>query len=398
MPIMAVALLFATACNDNDTEWVTPPTISPTSAVVTAPDDGGSVSLTYTVSNPADDATTTAVSSESWISDVSVPSEGTVSFTVDANSSLEPRTGRITITYSYTLIGTKGTASCDVTIAQSCGGDPALSVQSAVVVAGAEGGSYSFGYTIVNPEAEGKVEASTEEEWITGLTDSNGTVSFTVEENKVIELRSGVITLTYTYSKGSVSEMVRIVQDHLNANVKAEITGTYIAFGYDYQGDMNWTMTIHRDTGDPTKYWVDGLTPNDAGRYETSGTSHCAHGSLSDDGTTFVIPSQISSGWIEGDFYIGWAPCVKYDGNWYYDGDFPDITFTYDPDTDTWISDYGVFLGAFSTASLSSESFSGYYDVVAPPITISKTAEIKSLSSDKKSITGTEPLTGMMAK
>ncbi len=516
--IATVALLIATACSETKTEWVTAPSISPTNAVVTAPDGGGIISLSYSISNPADDGTSSASSSASWISDISVPSEGTVTFSVAENTAGEARTARITITYSYSLAGSKGSVSCDVTVAQSCGDSPAISVQPTAVAAAAEGGSYSFEYTIVNPDAEGSVEASTEEEWITdidastsgkvsfsvaentgsiregkvtvtytypggtlsdavtvvqgfpegevdaapeitvthpaitaaieggsysfeyevlnpasdgkmdvatdenwitGLSDSNGTVSFSVEENTSI-LRTGVISLTYTYSGGSVSETVTVVQDHVSGATTGP-TGTYICYGKAYDGETSWTLRIFEDDGtcesimttgsEELTYLVDGLVDGEVGDYEYYGDHRCSGGAYLDEEGALHIPTQVLNTSVTttsgGSYYLGYTPCVS-ESSLSYSSSFPDLVFTPNGDG-TWSGDYGIFLAGWTRyATPSSNTFSGsFFDMAYAKMSLEKVSdeiiEVSSVPASagttaKKSLENLEVHTGMIAK
>ncbi len=156
------------------------------------------------------------------------------------------------------------------------------------------------------------------------------------------------------------------------------IAGTYMAEGIDYPGvSATWELTVHQDENDSNIYWVDGLTPEDAGMYALYGTGYCAMGYYGDASEeTFVIPSQISASWYESSYglYIGWVPCTQYDGSWYFgdsSGYFPNLTF-YMLDSDTWESDYGMFLAGFTSNEMTYDSFynGGFFDVVAPPIKI----------------------------
>lgn len=96
----------------------------------------------------------------------------------------------------------------------------------------AEGGEGSFNYTLSNPVDGKSVTASTDATWITGLTATDGFVTYTVAENTVEESRSAVVTLSY---EGAESVNVTITQaakpaegavvDVLNRET-TEVTGT----------------------------------------------------------------------------------------------------------------------------------------------------------------------------
>ncbi|MCD8206456.1 MAG: hypothetical protein LUD72_00810, partial [Bacteroidales bacterium] len=237
--LAAVALIPAiglTSCGDTETEWVTAPTISASQAVVTVPDEGGTVTVGLTITNPVDGATISASPSASWVT-VESCSASSVGLSVDPNPNADPRTARVTVSYSYTLAGTKGTASCELTVAQSCGDQPAISVQPTAVAAAIEGGSYSFSYTIVNPAPDGEVSASASASWITDIDCSKeGEVGFSVGENTG-GLRQATVTLSYSWSNGSLSESVTVVQDHHAGDDggDVDIEGTYTMTGVCYE-------------------------------------------------------------------------------------------------------------------------------------------------------------------
>ncbi|MCD8207716.1 MAG: hypothetical protein LUD72_07250 [Bacteroidales bacterium] len=425
MAIVAVALLFATACNDKDTEWVTAPSISPTSAVVTAPDEGGSVSLTYTVSNPVDGATTTASASASWISDVSVPSEGTVTFTVAENPNADPRTARVTVTYSYTLAGTKGTASCEITVAQGNAAQPSLSVHPTEVAAAIEGGSYSFSYTIVNPAPDGQVSATTSASWISDIDCSvDGTVAFSVSENTG-GLRQTTISLSYSWTNGSVSESVTVVQDHQPdaAPVDDQITtGTYTCYGNVYgEGETEWTLRIFDYDDDyapqSTSYTgnfdfhIDGLDPDDAGDYEYYGSHMCSAAAFLDEDGALHIPTQVLNTYTNltsGTYWIGYLACTS-SSSLNYSSNFPDIVFTWDAWDECWYSDYGMFMGLWNynqNPDYANDFAASLVECVYANMTLVKeSTDIITINSASKAAAGVhknlsdrEAVTGMIAE
>lgn len=74
----------------------------PSTLTVTAPEqmpaEGGEGSFTYTLSNPKDGIELTVSEEADWITDV-VVAEGTVTYTVEANNTADPREADITLTY-----------------------------------------------------------------------------------------------------------------------------------------------------------------------------------------------------------------------------------------------------------------------------------------------------------
>lgn len=82
----------------------------------TMPASGGAGSFAYTLANPKDGQELTATTEADWITDIKV-NEGTVSYTVNANSLEEPREATITLKY-------EGVDDVRVTVAQAGYVDP----------------------------------------------------------------------------------------------------------------------------------------------------------------------------------------------------------------------------------------------------------------------------------
>lgn len=98
----------------------------------------------------------------------------------------------------------------------------------------AEGGEGSFNYTLSNPVDGKSVTASTDATWITGLTATDGVVTYTVAENTVEESRSAVVTLSY---EGAESVNVTITQAAKPAEGAVEETIIYSTeFNYPING------------------------------------------------------------------------------------------------------------------------------------------------------------------
>lgn len=89
-------------------------------------------------------------------------------------------------------------------------------------------------YTISHPVSGGTVDANANESWITDFdTSVDGILYFTVEENHEKEIRSAILTLTYTYAGGNTSAQINVIQDASNAIVfEASYAGGF------YYGDL----------------------------------------------------------------------------------------------------------------------------------------------------------------
>ncbi len=89
---------------------------------------------------------------------------------------------------------------------------PTLSVSPTTVVASVDGGSYSFSYSVSNPAEDGSLSVSGAADWIENLKDTGSGCSFTVSGNPG-DQRTGRISVTYSSSYGTLSEIVTVVQN-----------------------------------------------------------------------------------------------------------------------------------------------------------------------------------------
>ena len=152
------------------------------------------------------------------------------------------------------------TAVFSVLLTSGCNKDngldrPGLSLVSQDdIVVPAEGGEFSFAYTVSNPVEDGTVEASSEAEWISDvLADGNGNVSFTVAANSG-EAREADINIAYVYNMGvdSSSIVVKVRQNayeelYPNAfsisvsNITTNSADVRISCNYS---DLYWTASV----------------------------------------------------------------------------------------------------------------------------------------------------------
>ncbi len=81
-------------------DYIKFPEISVSSGSIDVAKEGGDKSFTYTITNSIAGKKIKAVASDSWINNIGYPTDGTVSFKVDANTG-GARTGKITLSYEY---------------------------------------------------------------------------------------------------------------------------------------------------------------------------------------------------------------------------------------------------------------------------------------------------------
>ncbi|MGN1233215.1 MAG: BACON domain-containing protein [Candidatus Cryptobacteroides sp.] len=161
--------------------------------------EGGDLSASYTLTNPASDGKLTGVSSETWIKSIRA-NEGTLSFTVEANKEKSPRKAAITLTYTYGG-GKKVEASLEVN-QEAAPEDPSITItsQSTFEVAAEGASSLTINYEVKNPVSDGKVSAESKAAWIkVSSNPANGSLTIKVEENTSSDTRTGKVAVTYTY-------------------------------------------------------------------------------------------------------------------------------------------------------------------------------------------------------
>ncbi|MCD8206978.1 MAG: hypothetical protein LUD72_03475 [Bacteroidales bacterium] len=392
------------ADDETGVEVVVAPTLTVSSSVLTIAYEGGSYSFTCDVSDPAPDGKFSCFKGVSWISDISISSTGMVELTVAENLTSEPRTGEISIYYTYS----GGSLSEKVRLDQDFAPTPELTVQPTDISVIADGGTYSFSYTIVNSVPGGEISCSADVGWISSFDcSSDGIVSFIVEENEVEEFRCGEITVTYSYFREPISEVVTVVQDPFVYEITIEnMIGTYEASGAAYYSagvaqETTWILTIYPDEDDDASLIIDGMVPTYAGTYTPDSESSIAKAYIAkaylNNDDQLVVPSQFTGFAVQiygVQYPLGYVPCVDYTYGvgFTYDKEGSDCTFTYSKGE--WTSDYGMFIAIFRTYGDFS-SFYSFYDVVTPCITLKK---ISSDTASQSAVNVVRPLDGDMPR
>ena len=208
----------------------------------------GTYTFDYTISNPREGRKVSVSTSDSWITGV-VDSNGTVSYSIAENNSGSSRTGKIAIHYAgvskeFTVTQTYDAVSIKLS--------PSSSTHDYT------SGTYTFDYTISNPREGRKVSVSTSYSWITGVVDSNGTVSYSVAENNSGSSRTGKITLTYA----GVSKEFSVMQSYTAPSISL----SPISANHDYtSGAYNFKYTIsnpregQKATVSTSDSWITGV-------------------------------------------------------------------------------------------------------------------------------------------
>lgn len=232
------ALLSAAGCEKQETEPAEEPSIQLTQTSISVSNEENTINIGYRISNPVETGRINTESSVDWIHDLAEVDGNTTSAIVDANPEFSERTGKITVSYIY---GEGLSVEAELTVTQSAAiPDPVLELGSLDPVS-YKGGAMSLTYTLTNPVEGGIVEASSEENWITGFSYEDGVINFNVLESDVEEDRQATITVTYSYEGGSISAEAVLTQTaapHYDYKyVLTEFYGFYLGTmdGY-YQG------------------------------------------------------------------------------------------------------------------------------------------------------------------
>lgn len=144
-------------------------------------------SIRYDVEN-ADGNRISASASHPWIHSFSIGDE-VVSFTVDENNTGGPRTADIKLEYP-------GAEPVIVPVLQSWAAS-GITITPASATAAYTGGQGSFSFEVGNPRAGVDITISSESDWITNISKTENSVSYTVLENNSGKARSGKIVLKY---------------------------------------------------------------------------------------------------------------------------------------------------------------------------------------------------------
>ena len=191
---------------------------------------GGTYEFGWSVTNEREGESVRATSVSDWITAISV-SGGKVIYKIGLNATGKSRTAEIVVKYS--------TATATYKVTQSAA-EFTLSESSASH--GYASASGTIGYNIANRHDSEQLKLSTTASWITGLTDSNGSVRYNVSENNSGSSRSGEITLTYA----GVVRTFTVTQSYTASGLKL----TQSEGSSDYAGgtyEFGWSVTNERE-------------------------------------------------------------------------------------------------------------------------------------------------------
>ena len=206
----------------------------------------------YTISNPREGQKATVSTTDSWITGVT-DNNGTVSYTVAENNSGSSRTGTITVAYAG--------VSKDFTVSQSYSA-VSLSLSPTSASHDYTSGTYTFNYTVSNPREGQKATVSTSDSWITGVSESNGTVSYAVAENNSGLSRTGKITVSYA----GVSIAFTVTQTYSASSISFTPTSAdhdYTCATYTFKYAISNPREGQEATASTSDTWISGVILND---------------------------------------------------------------------------------------------------------------------------------------
>lgn len=206
------------------------------------PAEGGNAEIEYVIDTEVEGAKLTASSATEWIKDIEV--NDTVTFTVEANTTIEDRLGSITLKYDNTTV----LVAVDQ-LGREVNSNAVLSVTSdRTLNFSANGGEGIITYTLTGADEGDKPIVTTDDEWIKNIVVESDKVNFFVEANPTTSTRRGSIVLTY----GSYTFTTQIKQEaqsgtpKLTAN-KANINlGESVSFTVTFANtDVTASSTIY---------------------------------------------------------------------------------------------------------------------------------------------------------
>ncbi|MBO7235691.1 MAG: BACON domain-containing protein, partial [Alistipes sp.] len=160
------------------------------SSYIEMPAEGGNAEIEYVIDTEVEGAKLTASSATEWIKDIEV--NDTVTFTVEANTTIEERLGSITLKYDNTTV-----LVAVEQLGREVNSNAVLSVTSdRTLNFSANGGEGIITYTLTGANEGDKPIATTNDEWIKSIVVNSDDVRFLVEENNTTSLRRGSVVLT----------------------------------------------------------------------------------------------------------------------------------------------------------------------------------------------------------
>lgn len=269
------ACCFLFACDKNEKQPEEPteaPELTLTSeSEVNVSAEGGEVTITYTLANPAENGGISAQAEDGaeWCDGFNCDTDGQVTFTVAANDG-DAREAVVTVTYSY---GEGEHKDIQVTVKQVALGEPLFELTSdSEISVSRDGEDVTVTYSITDPREDGQVSVNVPDgvDWISNVnTDTDGQVAFTVAANDG-DARETELTFVYTYGGSETQEfVVNVSQEGLPDPVLTLTSESEVEVsGNDGNFTISYTLENPREDGDISvssgeATWLDFNTDTD---------------------------------------------------------------------------------------------------------------------------------------
>jgi len=171
----------------------------------------------YKLENPIEGVEVKAKSTATWISQVQAK-DGKILFAMSENKG-EAREGKITAEYGM-LPAIEFTVKQGAYVAPA----PVVTINEDRVELAYDATEGSFTYTIENPVEGVAATVTTDAEWLSNLTDTDGTVSFTTSVNEGFAREA---TITVTYGEASDSVVVKQAAANQDPDLDYYVYGIY---------------------------------------------------------------------------------------------------------------------------------------------------------------------------
>ena len=248
--LFAVVTLLLASCEglggtDNPTPGTPVPHLSVgIEGIITLDEQGGDVTIPYTLSEPVEGLSLEATTSEDWIGDITIGSEAVTLF-VDVNNTSEQRVGMITLSYgeeSITLAIQQSPAELSDNVRFNITSDRKMAFTS-------KGGEGIIAYTIEDAEESNpQPSVKSDVDWVR-IDEVNGeAIHFTVGRNTATQKRSTKLSLSYKGSELTVFIDQDAASNEVTLTADRDVvkSGDVVTFTVLYEGeDVTSSSTLY---------------------------------------------------------------------------------------------------------------------------------------------------------
>ena len=248
--LFAVVALLLAACEglggtDNPTPGTPVPHLSVgIEGIITLDEQGGDVTIPYTLSEPVEGLSLEATTTEDWIGNITILSEAVTLF-VDVNNTSEQRVGMITLSYgeeSITLAIQQSAAELSDNVRFTITSDRKMAFAP-------KGGEGSITYTIEDEdEADPQPSVKSDVDWVRIDEVSSEAIRFTVGRNTATQKRSTKLSLSYKGSELTVFIDQDAASNEVTLTADRDVvkSGDVVTFTVLYEGeDVTSSSTLY---------------------------------------------------------------------------------------------------------------------------------------------------------